>query len=354
MSTNLPSDVVSAGWYADPENDSRLRWWSGASWTTDVIDVPVAETVVASAETRPSVAEPVAEPVTEPEVFLSRRELREKHGPLVTGPEIAAETAPRPWTAPAAAVTAQPEEEPRHPTGQKPDPVPLDVPHTYVPFGDQRSWQGHVASDVTTPVRWNTPGAVALSFAPWIGVIAAAGILALSGFGSQGWWRWVGASLLPLLWSIAAAVRDRKKLAGWGFETLPSLGWLLLGPLAYLIARTVRVYQRVRKGSLALWLFIINSALVSAAVIGVTLTLGLSFASQGVTAIEQATEAGLRAKGYDYSVACPPASNVFTVGSTFECVASDATGTVGTVTVKITGSGGAFIYRLTPSPATGA
>lgn len=98
MSTNLQSDVVSAGWYADPEDDGRLRWWDGESWTADVIAVPVPVPEV----------EVEAIAVAVPEVFLSRRQLREKTGPLTSEPEQEPEQPGRP---------AEPEaHEPREPT----------------------------------------------------------------------------------------------------------------------------------------------------------------------------------------------------------------------------------------------
>ncbi|WP_394771276.1 DUF2510 domain-containing protein [Lacisediminihabitans sp.] len=426
MSTNLQSDVVSAGWYADPEDDGRLRWWDGEAWTADVI-AAAAVVQETAPETRPE-NQPESQPdavhedlphavpdaVAGTEVFLSRRQLREKNGPLTT--ESAEEPEPTEPEATAPQAPVAPTDEPRPPSSPHPEvpplePRPLSVPagwfddptglelnrwwngtewtehtapkpaepvaaespatafrprvpeietlpqdltHAYVPFGDHRSWQAHMPPMVTAPIRWNTPGAIAVGFTPLVGLIAAVGIVALTLLGSGAWWWSIGAALLPLLWSIAFASRDRIKLDVWGYEARASLGWLLLGPLAYLIARTVRVHQRVHRGSFPLWLFIINSVLISALAVGAGVGLGASVAARGTAAIEQQTEAGLRAQGHEYSVVCPASLTIFVVGSTFDCIASDAAGTVGTVSVKITGANGMFAYRFTPSPSTGA
>jgi hypothetical protein len=312
--------IAPAGWFDDPTGLELNRWWNGTEWTEHTSPRPAALVGAGSVAAGPAGSGSAAV------------------GPAGSGSFGAGSLAPA-----------------LRPRAPEIEPLPHDVTHTYVPFGEHRSWQGHVAPVATAPIRWNTPGAIAVGFTPWVGLIASVGLVALALLGSGAWWWWfVGAALLPLLWSIAFAARDRNKLEGWGYEARPSLAWLLLGPLAYLIARTVRVHQRVRRGSLPLWLFIINSVLISALVVGVGAGLGASLAARGTAAIEQRTESELGSQGYDYSVACPASLAIFAVGSTFDCVASDATGTVGTVTVKITGPNGTFAYRFMPSPSAGA
>lgn len=318
--------IAPAGWFDDPTGLELNRWWNGTEWTEHTSPKPA---VLVGVESVGAESAPGSAAAGRAGVGSAR----------VAGVELLG------------AGSVAPVSLPRAPDLER---VPHDMTHTYVPFGDQRSWQGHVAPVATAPTRWNTPGAVAVAFTPWVGLLASAGLVALALLATGAWWWWVGGALLPLLWSIAFAVRDRNKLESWGYQARPSLAWLLLGPLAYLIARTVRIHQRVRRGSLPLWMLVINSVLIAALVVGVGIGLGTSIAARATTAVETGTEAGLRARGLDYSVACPASLDVFVVGSTFDCVASDATGTVGTVTVKITGSNGAFAYRLTPTPSTGA
>jgi hypothetical protein len=320
--------IAPAGWFDDPTGLDLNRWWNGTEWTEHTSPRPAAlvdsELVAAgSAIAAPRNADSgSADP---------RRADPRSAGPLDGGSLAPANRATVPEV----------------------EPLAHDLTHTYVPFGDHRSWQGHVAPVVTAPMRWNTPGAIAVAFTPLVGLIASVGVVAVALLTPGAWWWSIGAALLPLLWTIAFAVRDRKKLEAWGYDTLPSLGWLLLGPLAYLIARTVRVHQRVGRGSLALWLFIINSVLVSAVIVALGVGVGASLASRGTAAIEQRTESEFRAQGRDYSVVCPSSLSIFVVGSTFDCAASDSSGIVGTVTVKITGTNGTYAYLFTPSPTAG-
>lgn len=66
-------------------------------------------------------------------------------------------------------------------------------------------------------------------------------------------WSALVIALLPLLWTVAAATRDRSALTGFGYGRLPSRWWILLGPLGYLIARTVHVRRQSGHGSAPLW-----------------------------------------------------------------------------------------------------
>ncbi|MES2092563.1 MAG: DUF2510 domain-containing protein [Actinomycetota bacterium] len=188
------------GWFADPIGLSDLRWWSGVDWTEHVS------------------ASPTVQPAD----------------------------VPRPGTLLASAAPAVP----------KPGTFVPPQPTTsaYVPFGgnewatnpgaaDPRSWLP------TAPARWNTAGAWALGASPLVGVLTAVGLV----FATRSWWWSLTTALLPLLWSVAAASRDRKRLDVFGYGRLPSLWWLLLGPLAYLIVRTVRIRAQSGHGSAPLW-----------------------------------------------------------------------------------------------------
>jgi hypothetical protein len=192
-------DLVAAppGWFADPVGRSDLRWWSGAEWTEYVAPRPAP---------RPADA--------------PRRDLaRASASPAI----------PLPGTF----VPSQPE-------------TPA-----YVPFGGDRSAattaNGTARAWVpTAPTRWNTGGAWALSVTPLIAVVGAIGIGFAATFSV---WLALVIVLLPFLWTIAAATRDRSTLAEFGYHRLPSRWWLLLGPLAYLIARTVFVNRQSGRGS---------------------------------------------------------------------------------------------------------
>ncbi|WP_179691921.1 hypothetical protein [Salinibacterium xinjiangense] len=71
----------------------------------------------------------------------------------------------------------------------------------------------------------------------------------------------VGA-LVPALWMPATAVQDRKSLIELGFRMPASSWWILLGPLAYMIALTVKVVQVTEKGRAPLVLLLVNTIAV--------------------------------------------------------------------------------------------
>ena len=193
--------VAPPGWFTDPVGRSDLRWWSGAEWTEYVAAIP---------SMRPS-------DVPRPGSVLARTL------PLVPLPRAVL-------------------------------PPQSEIP-AYVPFGGEgsgatvdagrsRSWAP------IAPMRWNTGGAWALSATPLIGVVSGVGIGFAVTFSV-----WLALSIvpLPLLWSVAAATRDCRRLDALGYSRVPSRWWLLLGPLGYLIARTVSVRRQSGHGSAPLW-----------------------------------------------------------------------------------------------------
>ncbi len=193
--------IAPPGWFADPIGHSGLRWWTGAEWT---------EYVAVSPEISPPNAPPSG-----------------------SDPRSASPSVPLPGTF----VAPQPETA------------------VYLPFGGDRErsntdGERYRLRGPITPTRWNTGGAWALSATPLIGVVAGIGI-AFAVVVSV--WLALVIALLPLLWMIAAATRDRSTLDGLGYERVPGLWWILLGPLGYLIARTVQVRRQSGHGSAPLW-----------------------------------------------------------------------------------------------------
>jgi hypothetical protein len=211
----MPDDglvIAPAGWFADPTGLSELRWWSGEGWTEHV----------------------------------------------ATRPAMHPADIPRPGTVLTVAPTTVPVSlPPTHPTAS-----------AYVPFSqgarsgswsaDPRVW---TATGQPRPTRWNTAGAWALSATPWIAVFSGIGLAFAWSVAPRTWWWSLAVVLLPLLWTIAAASRDRGRLDELGYRRVPSRWWLLLGPLAYLIARTVHVRRQSGHGSAPLWWYAANVVL---------------------------------------------------------------------------------------------
>lgn len=199
--------IAPPGWFTDPIGRSELRWWSGAEWT---------EYVAASPEMLP------------PDAVLPA------HQPLS---HLADTSASVPL--PGSFVAAQPESA------------------AYVPFGDRTASTADSGTfqpwTPSAPSRWNTGGAWALSATPLVGVATGIGI-AFAVTVSP--WLALSMVLLPLFWMIAAATRDRAALDEYGYGRVPSRWWLLLGPLGYLVARTIHVRRRSGHGSAPLWWYL--------------------------------------------------------------------------------------------------
>ncbi|QNE46739.1 DUF2510 domain-containing protein [Glaciihabitans sp. INWT7] len=218
--------VAPPGWFADPVGLSDLRWWSGAEWTAHVAPSPTMHPA----------------DIPRPGTVLGSVALA--HGSTPVPP-------------PGSFVAAQPV-----------TPAYSLFAETPAESQDRRS-----AVAPSTPAatfgatRWNTVGAWALGATPLIGVVSGIGMLFVSKLLPQAWWWSLPIALLPLLWTIVAATRDRIALGTFGYDRLPSRWWLLVGPLAYLIARTVFVRRQSGRGSAPLWWYLAVSLIVTALVI---------------------------------------------------------------------------------------
>jgi hypothetical protein len=259
VSKNLQSDVVSAGWYADPQDDIRLRWWDGEAWTADVIAVPEA-----APEALP---EPMPERVVQPEVYLSRRQLREQNGPLTT------ESAEQP-EAIAPHEPAPPAHEPQHPPSpgrvvpsppvakpwlgaappmvaassiRRPSTAPTDLGSllaqdrpAYVPMGS------HYGSDTPAGGANLTIATKSLTWAVWLLALLPVVHFALIWLlidelhVSQGAWTRYLLLGAPTILYLALARADHQALLRDGHGHVAHTGWAVLPPL-YLLIRCLRV-----------------------------------------------------------------------------------------------------------------
>lgn len=70
-----------------------------------------------------------------------------------------------------------------------------------------------------------------------------------------------GFGLIFFLWTAVLATRDRQALVEAGHTETASPCWLLLSPLAYLIARTIRVHQNTGRGFAPLWVYLVLAVL---------------------------------------------------------------------------------------------
>jgi hypothetical protein len=246
----------------------------------------------------------------------------------------------------------------------------------YVPF--QGSWNatapasgyaGDSANDFAQPLRWYTGWGWFLAISPlyFVGLvlidilvtanqIKAGDVSATPAtsivFGA--------AILLGALIVLVSASRDQLTLKRWGHIRPASAWWILLGPLIYLIIRTVKVYRETQKGIPLIVVFLIGSVVSSVTYAAVELTVipGLAAgAGLGLSSAEFASslQTGLDEKGGSYTVTCP-STLPSAIGATFTCTAVDTSGTSHALDIEIvTGTDGkttAKLLSVTP-PITG-
>jgi hypothetical protein len=97
-------------------------------------------------------------------------------------------------------------------------------------------------------------------------VMVGVGLLAVTSFG-EFYTRFMQGGLLFIfaLATIALAVRDRRDLLNAGHASTASPAWILLTPLAYLVARSIVVYRSTRRGTAPLWVWLVLVAGITAA-----------------------------------------------------------------------------------------
>lgn len=132
---------------------------------------------------------------------------------------------------------------------------------------------------------------------------------------------------------VLIAVADRARLRSIGHGTRPSILWaLLLGPLAYLIARAVAL----KRGAAPVWVSAVVSIVVGAAVGASAVLLPTVATSAQLRSIEQLISADLAAQQLPATVVCPDGILIGT-GVRFTCEAHDDLGVTGLVSVTVTG-----------------
>ena len=213
MTTTL-FDSPAAGWYPDPTSNAHVRWWDGRAWTDRQ-----AERAALSADAAPPMPAP-----NRSEQLRPRRDGLAKHG-WVSDPNPGIRTAEPAW------------------------------------LGFSTSLDG--VQKFGRATAWSTAGSWFLGFLPWIGVAVVLGDAQLQTVWpfDRAWLDLVAAALYVLI-VLLAVISDRAQLVAWGHDRPASGLWILLGPLVYLIVRTVSVYRNVRRGAGPLVVFLVNCGLV--------------------------------------------------------------------------------------------
>jgi hypothetical protein len=295
VTTEPTTRVVPAGWYQDPADDAKVRWWNGITWTEHVEQKPAgAGAAVAGALAIESSATDNAkiqqlERQFEPE--MSRREsiALDHRGPDTGTIPIQGVAVPRP-KAPKTGTTSA-------------------MLLAFIPlFATVLSIvAGYVFFYVTA-----TPLVVAVAVVLWV---------------------------MGFLWAIG----DSRALQTRGLpapSALLALALPVVGPLLYLIVRRARV-----AGSAPLFTFI--GLLLIAVVLPVGL--GVAGAVPNVTMalkVQGAVSADLVGSGAATSVTCPPIIGSTAAGSVFTCDAVTPAGDTAHVWVSIDDEAGNFSWAL--------
>ena len=150
-----------------------------------------------------------------------------------------------------------------------------------------------------------------------------------------------------LLWVILFAALDRAGLGRLGHDRRPSILWaVLLGPLAYLIARIVALRGTGARSAAPLIGYLIATVLVS---VGAGFVLGSVAATlvtgSSIATIESTVANSLADEGMDYVVFCPSGIELVS-DAVLVCEAHDDLGVAALVEVTITDPAGAFDYRM--------
>lgn len=287
MSIQLEETVPVAGWYEDPLSSSAMRWWNGFGWTEHTQAPPAS--AVDAAPARPT--------------FLEAS----------SGARVAAEPAE---------------------SARRGEYVPMRGHAS----GTDRTVAASAVYDWMRPTHWSTPAVWAMSFTPWISAAVALTLGVLVALGARWYVLLAAVLLIPLLW-VAFAVRDRRRLLELGYDRRASWAWVLLSPLAYLIARGVRVHKASGRGWAPLWVLLANIVLVAVANVAVPMVVQATMVPQEIHSLESTIADGYASHGVAATVTCPTSGVSLLPGSSFQCMAKATSGETQSVAVKVSAAG---------------
>ncbi|MGV8886367.1 MAG: DUF2510 domain-containing protein [Microbacteriaceae bacterium] len=235
------------GWYDDPTDSAKgqRRWWSGESWTEFLEEPAVAAASAAPDSTAPE----------------SRAEALAYGYEYGYGADADADAADAGAGAEADA---------------------------YEPMVRRRP-EEIVFRDI--PSRWSTASVWFIALVPLLSFVAALFLVTVAWASNFNLWV-IGAALLVLqLLPIVWAYRDRARLDSFGYSEPANWAWVLLGPLAYLVARTVVTRREARVGAAPLVTYLAVSILLSVSTFAI-----VAFAPSFVnTTVERSAEDRLEA-----------------------------------------------------------
>lgn len=223
-----------SGWYADPQRAGQLRWWSGEAWTN-------------------AVREPQAPVLRAPK-------------PLTTQPNNSADAASiENISAPAGAAEYAWSREASERKDITANTRGMSAASAF------RATQWSARSKPTSP---HTVSVWMIAFIPYVQLVTTVAVLVLLSAGEM---RLITVSIVFYLLTFLLAIRDSTVLRRLGYDRPPQSAWALLGPLAYLIARTVAIKRELDIMTSPLWVWIFNVVVCACLAAGLALTIGRQY-----------------------------------------------------------------------------
>lgn len=302
MTTEQTTRVVPAGWYQDPADDAKVRWWNGLTWTEHVESKPEGAVLAA-----PGARAIESGPVTDEQRAAEASQLERQYA--ASGTE---------------AMTRRASIDLDH-RGPSTGTIPIQGigrPRKPVSTATTSAWL-LAATPLITSILSAVAGYVYFYVTPTPLVFAVAVVLLLLGF----------------LW----AVGDSRTLQSRGLDA-PSPLWALalpiLGPLLYLIAR-----RRAVTGGTPLIIFAALLLVTLVAPAALILTGGAQNVTKALE-VQLAVNADLVGTGSAKSVTCPPIVESTAAGTVFTCDAVLPSGDPVHVWVSFDNEQGQFSWAL--------
>lgn len=306
MSTEQTTRVIPAGWYQDPADEGKVRWWNGITWTEHVEVKPTGQTAAYAG----ALAIEAAAPISAEEREAEARELERQYNLSVDGTERMTRHASL-------------QLDHRGPdTGTIPIPG-FAVPHHHVSkTGTASAWLLGLIPLISA-VLTVVAGYVYFYVTPTPLVAAVVVVV------------WV----LQFLW----AVGDARALQSRGLDApspMLALALPLVGALLYLIARRGKA-----EGATPIIVFVALLVLAIGAPAAVALTGNAANVTKALE-VQQAIRADLVDSGEATSVTCPFLLESVAVGSIFTCDAVLPDSTRAHVWVSMDTEAGEFSWAL--------
>ena len=304
MTTEQTTRVVPAGWYQDPADDAKVRWWNGITWTEHVESKPAGAGAAVAGALAIESAPTDAASTQDHQIQQLERQFE------ADGTEAMSRRA---------SLTLD---------HRGPDTGTIPI-------------QGVLAPRAKAPTT-NTASAMLLAFIPLFTTVLSA-VAAYVYFYVTATPLVIAVAVVLWIMGFLWAIGDSRSLQTRGLpapSALLALALPLVGPLLYLIVRT----GRVRSG---LPLFTFLGLLLIAVVLPVGL--GVAGAAPNVTKaleVQAAVSADLVGSGAATSVSCPPVVESTAAGSVFTCDAVTPEGNAVHVWVSFDDEAGNFSWAL--------